>query len=299
MAERELAALATTQGGLVTHHQSSDHLSRKQLKSRLGSGRLIVVRQEVYRHAGVPVSAREPLRAALLAAGPSAAASHCSAAEIWRLPGLIASQPELIVPWPGRVRMQGVRSHQSRTLPEHHLTHHLGLPVTSPARTLADLSALVGPRRLGQLVDDALRRNLLGLDDLREAYDLLACRGRHRLTVLRAVLDDRVPGFHPGGSPAELDVRRVLVDAGCGEPVPQYQVVVGGTVYVLDWAYPADLIDIEFNSWEFHRSRSSFDDDAARASALAAAGWRLLIVTSATSPKTLVGNVRALRAAAA
>ncbi|MCA1656693.1 MAG: hypothetical protein LC713_03115 [Actinobacteria bacterium] len=299
MADRELAALATTQGGLVTHHQTRDHLSRKQLKSRLASERLVVVRWGGYRHAGVPTTRREPLRAALLAAGPTAAASHRSAAEIWGLPGFVDGEPELVVPWPARVRLKGVHSHQSRTLPDNHVTRHHGLSVTAPARTLADLSALVGPRRLGQLVDDALRRRLLDLADLQEAYDVLACRGRRRLTVLRAVLAARLPGFHPGDSPAELDVRRILVGAGLGEPVPQHQVVVGSTVYLLDWAYPEDRIAIEYNGWEFHRSRSAFDDDAARSSALAAAGWRLVTVTSATAPRTLVENVRRLRSVAA
>ena len=299
MADQELAALATTQGGLVTYRQVRDHLSRKQLKSRLASGRLVIVRREVYRHAGVPPTPRQPLRAALLAAGPTAAASHRSAAEIWALPGLVADKPEVVVPWPDRVRLDGVRSHQSRTLPDHHVTVHVGLRVTTPARTLADLSALVGLHPLGRLVDHALRRQLLDLADLREAYDVLASRGRRRLTVLRAVLDARAPGFNPGGSPAELDVRRILVAAGLGEPVAQHQVVVGSTVYALDWAYPDERIGIEYNGWEFHRSRSSFDHDAARASALTAAGWRLLTVTSATAPGMLVDNVRALRPAAA
>jgi very-short-patch-repair endonuclease len=299
MAERELAALAMTQGGLVTHDQSRDHLSQKQIDSRLACGRLTIVRRGVYRYAGAPVAAWEPLRAALMTASPSAAASHCSAAEIWRLPGLITTEPELIVRWPSRVRMAGVRSHQSRTLPPHHLTRHLGLPVTTPARTLADLSTVVGPRRLGHLVDEGLRRHLLVLDDLREAYDVLECRGRRRLTVLQAVLESRIPGFHPAGSPAELDVRRILVAAGLGEPVPQHQVVVGSTVYLLDWAYPDDLVGIEYNGWEFHRSRSSFDGDAARSSALTAAGWRLLTVTSATAPRALADNIRRLRSAAA
>lgn len=299
MADIDLAALAATQGGLVTYLQARDHLSHKQIESRLASGWLVAPRRGVYRLAGAPVTRGQPLRMALLAAGPLAAASHLSAADVWRLPGLVADEPELTMPWPARVRLPGVRSHQSRTLPDHHVAIHLGLRVTTPARTLADLSALVGPQRLGRLVDDGLRRHLLDLAALREAYAVLGCRGRRRLTVLRAVLEARLPGFHPGASPAELDVRRVLVAAGLGEPVPQYQVIVGATVYLLDWAYPHDRVGIEYNGWEFHQSRTSFDSDAARTSALTAAGWHMLIVTSTTPPGALVGNVRTLRRAAA
>ena len=299
MADRELAALATSQGGLVTHDQSRGHLTQRQIEARLRTGRLVIVRRGVYRLAGAPVTRSQPLRAALLAAGPCAAASFCSAAEIWRLPGIVAEVPELTLPWPARVRLPGVRAHQSQTLPANHLTVLLGIRLTTPARTLADLSAVVGPQLLGRMVDDGLRRHLLDLDDLREAHHVLTCPGRRRLTVLRAVLEARRPGFHPGESPAELEVRRILVDANLGEPVPQHQVAIGGTVYLLDWAYPDDRIGIEYQGWQFHGNRSAFDHDAARTSALTAAGWRLLIVTGATPPGALVENVRALRGAAA
>jgi hypothetical protein len=291
-----LAALAEQQEGLVTRPQARVHLSRKQLEYWLAVRRLVIVRRGVYRFAGVPPTRWQPLRAALLAAGPDALASHRSAAEVWGMPGIIAEQPELTTPWPVWTRLPSVRSHQSRYLPDRHRTVRNGVPVTSPARTLGDLSAVIGADFLGRLVDDALRRQILVLDDLREAYGVLATRGRRRLTVLRAVLDERLPGFHPGGSRSELDVRRILVDAGLGEPVAQHQVAAGGTVYLLDWSYPQDLIAIEYNGFEFHSTRSGADHDAARYAALVALGWRVLPVTSATTPHVLVDNVRAVRA---
>jgi len=298
MSEIELAVVAEEQDGLVTRPQTRVHLTRKQAEYALKVGRLIVVRWGVYRFAGAPITDRQPLRAALLAAGPNALASHRSAAALWRMPGIVADQPELTVPWPVWTRLPGVTSHQSRYLPDHHRAVHQRFPVTSPARTLGDLSGVVGPALLGRLVDDSLRRHLLVLDDLREVYGVLASRGRRRLTVLRAVLDERLPGFHPGGSPKELDVRRVLVDAGLGEPVPQYQVVAGSTVYLFDFAYPDQKIGLEFNGFDFHSTRSALDHDAARYAALTALGWRILPVTSATPPRTLVNHVRALRALA-
>ena len=56
-----------------------------------------------------------------------------SAAELWRMPGVIADQPELTVPWPMWVRLPGVRSHQSRYLPDGHQARHERFRVTSPA----------------------------------------------------------------------------------------------------------------------------------------------------------------------
>ncbi|HVF13689.1 MAG TPA: hypothetical protein VM942_03765 [Acidimicrobiales bacterium] len=298
MSDTELAALAEQQEGLVTRPQARVHLTRKQLESWLATGRLVTVRWGVYRFAGVPPTRWQPLRAALLAAGPDALASHRSAAEVWGMAGLVTEQPELTSPWPIWTRLPGVRSHQSRYLPDHHRTVRYGVPVTSAARTLGDLSAVVSAEFLGRLVDDSLRRRLLVLDDLREVYGILVGRGRRRITVLRAVLEDRLPGFHPGDSPMELDVRRILVGAGLGDPVAQHQVLAGSTVYLLDWAYPEDRIGIEYNGWEFHCTRSAVDHDAVRYARLTAVGWRILPVTSATTPQSLVDNVRAVRALA-
>ncbi len=298
MSDTELAAVAEEQDGLVTRPQTRAHLTRKQAEYALKAGRLVIVRWGVYRFAGAPITSRQPLRAALLAAGPNGVASHRSAAEIWRMPGIVADQPELTVPWPVWIRLPGVRSHQSRFLPDHHRRVHDRFPVTSPARTLGDLSGVVGAQLLGRIVDDCLRRHLLVLDDLREVYGVLACRGRRRLTVLRTVLDDRLPGFDPGDSPKELDLCQILVGAGLGEPVAQHQVVVGSTVYLLDHAYPDDLIALEYNGFDFHSTRSAFDHDAARYAALTALGWRILPVTSATTARTLVDHVRTLRALA-
>ena len=43
-------------GGLVTYPQARDHLSHKTTESRLRTGRLVLVRWGVYRHAGAPVT---------------------------------------------------------------------------------------------------------------------------------------------------------------------------------------------------------------------------------------------------
>ena len=296
MGDVELGALAATQHGLVTRAQARDHLTPKQLKSRLACGRLEPVRWGVYRFAGVPATRWQPLRAALLAAGPSAVASHASAAELWGVQGVVASEPELTVPWPVWPRLPGVASHQSSRLPEWQCTVRSGIPVTAAARTIADLSPLFETRVLGRMVDESLRRRIVTLAQLRSTHELLAGRGRRRLATLAAVLDDRGPSFHPGDSPKEVWLARVLVAAGLPPPVQQYQVTVGSRVYVLDLAYPEILLGLEYDGWDAHRARHAFDHDAARYNALQLAGWSVLRFTSAASASRIVADVRAARA---
>jgi very-short-patch-repair endonuclease len=294
----QLAALAESQLGLVTRQQARAHLTPKQLRTRLATGRLEPVRWGVYRFAGSPPPRWQGLAAATLAAGPGAVASHLSAGELWDLRGAHAGAPELTVPWPLRPRLPGVRCHQSLRLPDWHRTVRYGVPVTTAARTLADLTSLFPAPVLGRFVDDALRRRVVTLDQLRAANDDLAARGRRRLTVLAAVLEARGAGFRPGDSPREVDLARLLVRNGLPPPVQQHQVVVDGRVYLLDLAYPDLLVGIEYDGWDAHGSRSAFDHDAARYNALQLAGWSILRFTSAAAPTRIVADVKAARARA-
>lgn len=296
MGERELAAVAADQLGLVTRRQARDHLTRKALESRLSTKRLETERRGVYRFPGTPPTRWQTLLAACLAAGPGAVASHRSAAELWSMPDVIAERLELTVPAPMWLRLPGVQGHQSTVLPAAHCASRHGVPVTTPARTLADLSTTsIGVRLLARLVDDCLRRRLLMIDNLVEAYDMLHVPGRRALPRLKAVLDHRRAGYRPGDSEPERQVLGWLVDAGLPTPVQQHQVVAGHTVYLLDLAYPQWRIGIEYDGWEWHGTRWAQDHDARRGNTLAAHGWTVLHATSATTATELVDAVRAVR----
>ena len=295
MGEHELARIAARQLSLVTREQARDHLTREELEYRLSTGRLEVFRRGVYRFAGAAPSRWQAQLAACLAAGGSAVTSHWAAAELWGMPEVVASVPELTMPWPVWTRLPGVRAHQTRCLPDEHRTVRDSVPVTSAARTLADLSALAGHRFLGRLVDDGLRRRLITLDELRGVAALLGASGRRGLPVLRHVLDLRQADFHPGDSPGEVELARVLTDAGLPAPVHQHQVVAGGRVYLLDLAYPDRRVGIEYDGWDAHRTRTAFDGDRARANDLALAGWTVLRFTSATPEHQIVAAVRSAR----
>lgn len=108
------------------------------------------------------------------------------------------------------------------------------------------------------MVDDALRRKLVRLSDLRACHERIATGPGRRATVaMRAVLAERQPGYDPGGSDRELWVRKVLVAAGLPPPVQQYRVWVGSRWFDLDLAYPAKLVGLEFDGWDTHGTFTS------------------------------------------
>ena len=86
---------------------------------------------------------------------------------------------------------------------------------------------------------------------------------------------------------------RLVVGAGFPPPVQQYRVKVGGRTFRIDLAYPARRLAIELDGWEFHRTRTAFDDDRARANLLVTHGWTLVRFTSCSQDDEIVGCLRA------
>lgn len=286
-----LDALAASQHGLITRAQALSSLSTKQVEGRVSRGVLVPVRPGVYRFQGVPESWEQRLLAACLAS--DGVASHRAAARVWGLDGIAALRLEVTVPLGQVVRLPGVRAHRSNRLGPEFLTTHRGIPVTTPARTLVDLSAVTPPPTLEKAVDGALRDGLVTIAALRACFDALAGRGRRRVAHFRPVLDARQPGYSPGDSDLETSVARWLTAAGLPPPVPQFPVLLGSRRYRLDLAYPELRIAIELDGWAAHGSRRAFDHDRARGNDLELGGWTLLRFTSSSSRADVVRTVHA------
>jgi very-short-patch-repair endonuclease len=141
-------------------------------------------------------------------------------------------------------------------------------------------------------VDDALRRKLATLSQLEKVFLDLANRGRRRSTVMRGILQARLPGFDPGGSDREVELVHWIADAGLPRPKQQHRVKNGGRTYKLDLAYPAHKVAIEYDGWDVHSTRTAFDADPVRDMDLEDEGWRVLHFTSKSTRRAVVDRVR-------
>jgi very-short-patch-repair endonuclease len=291
---RHLNQIAASQHALITLDQArSAGLSLGQVRHRTSTGEWLVVRPRVYAVAGVPPTWAQAVAAAALSLQPAAWASHTTAARLWGFPGVTGDEIDVLVDLERRVRMAGVCSHRSRALFSADLTRHARIPLTSPERTLVDLSATVPEPALGQILDDALRRRLIRLERLRTCVGRLAKSPGRRPAVVHCLLAARLPGYDPGDSDLETRVLRTLVAAGLPAPVQQHRVRLNGRTIRIDLAYPTCRIAIELDGWDCHRTRSAFDNDRARANALVLAGWVLLRFTSRSTDAEIVATVAA------
>ena len=294
---RGISSTGRKQLGLITTEQALAQLADHELEYLVRSEQLVPLRRSVYRFAGVPESWEQHVLGACLAAGPDAVASFGSAGALWGLRGFDRSGIEITVPGRRNPRLADVVVHQSNHWGPEHTGRRHGVPTTSIARTLCDLTARVPPWRIGPLLDDADRRGLVTVRRVERVYRALATKGRRRSTVMRAVLADRLAGFEAGDSPREVDVAKVLVSAGLPRPVGQHLIRLERRPVHVDFAYPELRVAIEYDGWDAHRTRGAFDEDRARDNELEVLGWIVLRFTSRWKRSEIVATVRAARAA--
>lgn len=289
-----MKTLAEAQHGVVARAQARAH--GVDLRAGVDRHDWERLSARVLRLVGSPRTARSRLMAAVLDAGHGAAASHRSAAALWRLPGFDLAALDVTRPHDADHHRPSLgQLHRTRLLPLHHVTVVDGIPVTTPGRTLFDLAGLVPPARTERAVDNALAKSPRLLHALHRLLPELAARGRDGITVMRALLDERPSGFIAPASGLEARAIHILAEAGIDT---RRQVDLGGD----DWIGRVDLVVagtnlvIEIDSARFHTSLLDRQRDAQRDAELAAAGYEVLRVTEHeiwTAPDEVVRRVRA------
>jgi len=293
---RRLTRIAATQYGLVTVRQAgAAGLNAEQIRWMRRSGPWTAIRPGVYALTGAPSSWAQTVAAAVLACGPSAWASNATAGVLWSMPGVESEWIEVVTPPERRVEAVGVCGHRSSAVFTDDVTVVRRIPVTTPERTLVDLSARIEQEKLGRILDDGLRRRQIRLDRLRRCVARLAGSPGRRPASIQVLLGERLRGYDPGDSDLETRTLRLLVSRGLPPPVQQHRVRLGGRGMRIDLAYPDVALAIELDGWEHHRTRTAFDDDRARANLLVSAGWSLVRFTSRSSDDEIVDCVSAAR----
>jgi predicted transcriptional regulator of viral defense system len=175
-----LGELAQDQWGLVTAQQGrAAEVSRLSVNRLVDDGALERVAPGVYRVVGAPPDPDlDALRAAWLQLNPApvteqrrrqpdAVVSHRSAAVTLRLGDLLPDVHEFYVTVRRQLRRSDVRTRLRQALPRSDWRVVDGLPVTTAARTVADLLAdREDESAVSRIVQDALRANLLSREEL-------------------------------------------------------------------------------------------------------------------------------------
>ena len=264
-----IARLAVRQLGLATRPQLlAGGLSRRQVDGRIGSGRLLVVHENVYRVPTVKPTYEQAALAACLATG--GVASHGCAARLFRLRGFDRHPAVEICVDRGRAPdLEGVVVHRSKGIER---TTIGPVPVARPAEMLLQLAA-VAPLGAEGAVNDVLYRSIATLPALVRFLQRRGARGRDGTELLRSLVADQIRAGAPTESWLEDRLFEFVRARGYPEPVRQLWLRLPGRRVRLDLAWPEWRVDLEGDGRLFHTSPRDRRRDAARDAALGDVDW--------------------------
>jgi hypothetical protein len=280
--DAHLAEVAAAQHGVFPLRRLNDlGLSTRAVSNRMAAGRLHRIHHGVY--ALVPpalLTVRGHYLAAVFACGSTAALSHRSAAALHGLRRSSRARVEVTVPGRTTRRHPGIEVHRSiRLEPALDVTVVDAIPVTTVARTLLDLAAVVPRRALERALDQA---EILRVFDLNSLHDQIARNpghpgaGKLRSTLARHTAGDEV-------TESELEeLFRAIVDPA-DLPRPEVNAPVdpgdGGRIIRPDVIWRDAKLAVELDGAKWHLTRKAFETDHDRDLRLKDAGWEVIRLT--------------------
>jgi hypothetical protein len=298
-----LSKVARTQQSLLTVAQVDELVGAARRRAMLRQGLLERIARGIYRLPGSPRTMDSKILAGCLAIGPRAKASHATAMWLWGLDeGPTCRAFEYTVPTARhdrRPRLHHLTVHQTTTWGPAHHGFRRAIPVTSPARTLCDISGFRPLDEVRRAMDLAFTRRLVTLDEVQRMAAELEGRGRRRSTITELALELHRPERAECESVRQIDLLRAIEDAGLPTPVPEHEVVIDGQTWRPDLSYPDSKISIEYQGWDGHRNREAFDDDPARRNEFVGDGWKVLECTSRSDIERVIEILRRILGRAA
>jgi very-short-patch-repair endonuclease len=243
----EIAQVAGRQYGAISSAQlQAAGLGRNAVAKRCKTGRLYRLHRGVYAVGHIAPSNERQWMAAVLALGDGAVLSHRSAAELWAL--LPSHEGPVDVSLPsrnGRRRRQGIRIHRPGLLEPGEVGRQRGIPVTSPARTLADLKSATPAHELRRAIRQA---DFLGLPT--------------------------GPDVEVDKTRSELECRFLWLCARHHLPKPKVNMRIG--MMTVDFCWVEQRLIVETDGYRYHGGREAFESDRARDLRLRTLGYQVL-----------------------
>jgi very-short-patch-repair endonuclease len=248
-----------------------------QISRLVKEGVIERVLPHTYRMVAVTPSAEQRLRAALMWAGDQAAAAGRSAGQRYRLEGVRASRPEIVVPHRtrGRTTFATVYHGDPRALMIRSVDR---VPTTGVEATLLRLAHVLDDEAFEIACEDARRRRLTSVPALEKYLERHGRRGRPGVRTLRRLLHELDPS-HPARSTLEVKARRFLVAAGIDDFVREFPLTWNQRTYRYDFALPTQRVIIEMNGRRWHDDAADYEHDNEKWSVPARHGYRIVFIT--------------------
>jgi very-short-patch-repair endonuclease len=269
---RSVWELVRTQHGVITRGQlHAFGYTDEAIMHRLRIGRLFRLWPGVYAVGRPDVSDRGRWKAATLACGPGAALDGESGAALWDVRSDEGKEIEVAIPERHSHRLRGIKVRRVRGLADQ-IAEVDGIPVLSLPPLFVNLAGRLKPRTLEAVINEADKRDLIHVEQLRREIEAL--KGRRGVATLRHTID--VATFHYTDSELERVMRPIFRKAGLGTDYLTQQRVNGHRV---DFYFPRIDFVIETDGGRFHRTAFQQRQDRRRDQAHTLAGTPFLRFT--------------------
>ncbi len=248
-------------------------IGRRSIDRRIADGTLVIISRGVF-EAPTVADEHTPLARALAAVATSVPSRMTAGAFLgFSLPAV--PDVHVTAPYGAGRQLPGIVVHETRDLPECDIVRSHGFPLTSPARTIVDLAAEVGHRRLEHLVRTQVAAGTPTVQELQACFLRLAKRGRPGIAALRALLDDLAADARPlPQSELEALVWSRIRRHGIVGFTPQFRPAwFDGRRGIVDFAHRAAAVILEADGRRWHARHESMVDDRRRDRLAAANGW--------------------------
>jgi very-short-patch-repair endonuclease len=211
----------------------------------------------------------------VLAVGPDAVLSHRDAAALHGLRS--ANHPRVDVTTRADIKSTArIAVHRTSMLEPADVKTRDGIPVTTVARTLVDLAAVVSREHLAKALNEAERQRTLDVVALEAAIERTRNRPDPSHARITAVLQEhRQQGTQLTRSELE-DRFRALLDRH-GIAIPHLNATIQGEE--VDALWREHKLVVELDGYAFHHDRRAFQRDREKGNALTAAGYTVLRFT--------------------
>jgi predicted transcriptional regulator of viral defense system len=279
--EPEIVALGLAQHAVFDLAQlRAIGLSARAVQHRVAAARLHRIYQCVYSLIPLDLLPRDGrFMAAVLACGPGAALSHRSAGTHLELVNSARASIDVTIPCRSGRAHKGIDVHRSTTLTEADITSMKGIPCTTVARTLFDLSDVLRRRPLERAFDQA---EVMGVFNLLAIQDQLQRNPtRPAATKVRALLNEHYVGSSVTDSEFEELMFPLFRAAGLPIPRTQYFVMLndGEPAIRRDFVWPDHRLNVETDGKRTHGTAQAFERDRYNDQRMLAAGWRVIRIT--------------------
>jgi hypothetical protein len=269
------------QSGMITLNQLLESgISQRTVRRMTNDASIVTVLPGIYRSAAWPMG-----RAQLMIAGclrnPLATLAFTTAGHIHGLRKMHDDRIHLLVPHGSSPNLPGIVIHRCRRIDIEDIVElDDGRRVTSVARTLFDVGAIIGGHGVRSALEQAIDRRKVTLGEVSETTLRLFHRQRPGSREIKFALATHAGWSAAVQSDLELRVLRAIQRHGLPTPLLQHEMALSdGSLIRFDFAWPRAKVSLEVDHSFWHSGRGESHKDKKRDRLALAMGWTTIRLT--------------------